>query len=88
MKEMKCYDILTVHAEGKDYAVAAPSYEASVGHLAVFRVADRMTMVGQVTNLIRCNQFDDTWHTVATFTRIHDAVAVYSVVWSEKDSDA
>ena len=87
MKEMKCYDILTVHAEGKDYAVAAPSIAAGVGDLVEFRVAENMSMVGQVTHQMLCKQFDDAWHTVAAFTRIHDAIAAYSMTWSAETAD-
>jgi hypothetical protein len=74
--------ILTVHAEHKDYAVAAPSYEASIGHICEFRVADNMTMIGMVMNLVHCKQFDETWNTIASFTGIHDAVAIYEIVWN------
>ncbi len=79
--------ILTVHAEHKDYAVAAPLHEACVGHLCEFRVADNMTMVGKVTHLMHCKQFDNVWDSVSVFTRIHDAVEIYDVVWSETDND-
>lgn len=85
---MKYCNILTVHAEGKDYAVAAPSIAAGVGDLVEFRVAENMSMVGQVTHQMLCKQFDDAWHTVAAFTRIHDAIAAYSMTWSAENADA
>lgn len=79
--------ILIVHSEHKDYAVAAPHHEASVGHLCEFRVADNMNLIGVVTQLMHCKQFDDAWNTVATLTRIHDAVAIYEGIWKEVKED-
>lgn len=77
-------DILIVRSESKDYAVAAPAYMASVGQLVEFRVAERMTLVGQVTYLMHCQQFDDAWGCIAAFTRIHDVVAIYKAIWNEE----
>lgn len=78
----KC-DILIVHAEHNDYAVAAPADQATFGYLVEFRVADNMTMIGKVNHVMPCKQFDDAWHSVSVFTRIHDAVGIYEKSWSE-----
>lgn len=78
-------DILVVHAEREYYAVAAPAGEAVPGYLVAFRVADTMTLVGKVTSLVRCKQFDDTWTVIKQFTRILDVVNIYKVSWSEED---
>ena len=80
-------DILIVHADGKDYAVAAPSWEAITGYLVEFRVADTMTLVGKVVHQVRCKQFDDTWTAIKRFTRILDVVNIYKVAWSEDNAD-
>ena len=81
-------DILIVHSEGKDYAVAAPAFETTPGELVEFRVADRMTLLGPVTNIMTCKRFDDSWNCVFKLTRIHEAVAIYNAKWRADQSDA
>lgn len=80
-------DILIVHAEGKDYAVAAPAFETTTGDLVEFRVADRMTLLGPATHIMTCKRFDEAWNLIFGLTRIHNAVAIYNVKWSEGLSD-
>ena len=79
--EKNYVDILIVHAEGKDYAVEAPAFEAEPGKLAEFRVADRETLLGVVTNVMTCEKSGDAWNCILKLARIHEAVTLYDVHW-------